>query len=148
MLQYVQCVAVYCIVLQRVAACCSVLRHVAARCSVWCVYSSMTTLHMLGLKFPPFYFDVKGLGIHSSVLQCVALCCSVLQFVTVRCSELCCSVMCMFRHPFQHGAACCSMLQHVAVCCSGLPMCCIVSQCVAVCYSASQCVVLQCDACL
>ena len=50
---------------------------------------------------------------------CVAVCCSVLQFVAV-----CCSVL-------QCVAVCCSVLQCVAVCCSVL-------QCVAVCCSVLQ----------
>jgi len=51
---------------------------------------------------------------YCSVLQCVALCCSVLQCGTMYCSVLQCV------------AVCCSVLQCVAVRCS-------VSQCVAVC---------------
>jgi len=50
------------------------------------------------------------------VLQCVAVCCSVLQRVAVRCSNgytVCCSVL-------QCVAVCCSVLQYVAVCCSVL----------------------------
>ena len=77
---------------------------VAVFCSVMCAYSLMITFHFglkfLGLKFFPFHFDVTGLGILSSGLQWVAVCCSglqyvasVLQFVTVRCSELCCNLM-------------------------------------------------------
>ena len=53
-----------------------------------------------------------------SMLQYVAVCCSMLQYVAVCCSMLqhvavCCSML-------QYVAACCSMLQHVAVCCSML----------------------------
>ena len=48
---------------------------------------------------------------------CVAVCCSMLQYVAVCCSML------------QYVAVCCSMLQYVAVCCSVL-------QCVAVCFGA------------
>ena len=55
------------------------------------------------------------------MLQCAAVCCSVLQCVAV-----CCSVL-------QCVAVCCSVLQCVAVCCSVL-------QCVAVCCSVLQCV--------
>jgi len=69
----------------------------------------------------------------SSMLQCVAVCCSVLQCVAVCCSVLqqvavCCSVL-------QCVAVCCSKLQCVAVCCSELQwvaVCCSVLQCVAV----------------
>jgi len=56
-----------------------------------------------------------------SLVQCVAVCCSVLQCVAVCCSVLKCI------------AVCCSALQCVAVCCSVL-------QCVAVCCSVLQCV--------
>jgi len=72
------------------------------------------------------------------VLQCVVLCCSVLQIV-------CCSVL-------QCVAACCGVLQCVAVCCSVLQcvaVYCIVLQCVAVCCRscvAVCCRVLQCVA--
>jgi len=83
-----------------------------------------------------------------SVLQCVAVCCSMLQYVSVRSGVLSCD------------AACCSVLQRVAACCSVL-------QCVVVCYrstgntnawngdkdgrsvlqcAAVRCSVLQCDA--
>jgi len=81
-------------------------------------------------------------------LQCVAVCCSVLQYVAV-----CCVAVCDKRTKFhlrfiterslirysvlQCVAVCCSVLQCVAVCCSVL-------QCVAVCCSMLQCVVLQC----
>jgi len=55
-----------------------------------------------------------------SVLQCVAVCCSVLQCVAVECMYLLSVLQCV--------AVCCSVLQCVAVCCSVL-------QCVAVCCS-------------
>ena len=73
------------------------------------------------------------------VLQCVAVCCSVLQYVAVRCSVLQCV------------AVCCSVLQYVAVhtqtqgardlC---VAVCCSVSQCVAVCCSELQCAAVCC----
>jgi len=52
-----------------------------------------------------------------TLLQCVAVCCSVLQCVAVCCSvlqcvEVCCSVLQCF-------AVCRSVLQCVAVCCRG-----------------------------
>jgi len=57
------------------------------------------------------------------ILQCIAVCCSVLQYVAVCCSVLHC--MCRVLHytfcsALQCVAVCCSMLQCVAVCCSGL----------------------------
>ena len=90
---------------------------------------------------------------HCSVLQSVAMCCSVLQCVAVwtcirgtqylSCVAVCCSVL-------QCVAACCNVLQCVAVYRSvsqcvdmylGDPVsfvCCSVSQCVAVCCSVLQ----------
>jgi len=73
-----------------------------------------------------------------SVLQCVAVCCSVLQYVTAFCKN--------WNHLFgahlpQRTCAHEAMLQCVAVCCSVLQcaaVCCSVLQCVAVC-----CTVLQ-----
>ena len=94
------------------------------------------------------------------MLQCVAVCCSVLQYVIVflpffavrglvssaKGFTLCCSVL-------QCGAACCSVLQCVAVCCGVLWLllfptfagfawldlfggrCCSLLQCVVVCCS-------------
>jgi len=88
-------------------------------------------------------------------LQCVAVCCSVLQCVAVPCVAVCGSVQCVAVccSVFQCVAASCSALQYVAVCCRVLPcvalcgsvrqcvaMCCSVLQCVAVCRSVSQCV--------
>ena len=77
------------------------------------------------------------------MVQCGAVCCSVLQCVAVRCSVLQCgAVWCCERGlslqvhvcKSKYVAVCCSVLQRVAVCCSVL-------QCVAVC-----CSVLQSDA--
>jgi len=64
--------------------CCSVLQCVAVRFSVW---------QPIFLKIP--------LASQSTVLQCVAVCCSVLSVL-------------------QCVAVCCSVLQCVAVCCSVL----------------------------
>ena len=69
-------------------------------------------------------------------MQCVAVCCSVLQRVAVCCSSLqCVAVCCSALHCI---AVCCSVLQCVAVCCSVL-------QCVAVCCSVLQCVAVHCS---
>ena len=62
------------------------------------------------------------LVVRSLPIPCVAVCCSVLQFVAVCCSLLQCV------------AVCCSVLQFVAACCSLL-------QCVAVCCSVLQCII-------
>jgi len=87
--------------------------------------------------------------LHDFVLQCVVVCCSVLQCVAVcyiQCVAVCCSaryasdwrachcvaVCCSVLH-----SVCCSVLQCVAVWCSVLQcvaVCCSVLQCVAVCY--------------
>jgi len=72
-----------------------------------------------------------------SMLQCVAVCCSVLQCVAVCCSVPCSCIssgivyMCMYIHPF-------SMLQCVALYCR-------VMQCVAVHCSVLQCVAVYCS---
>ena len=97
------------------------------------------------------------------MLQCVAVCCSVLQRVALNILStitgahavenaciVCCSVL-------QCVAVCCSVLQCVAVCCSACTitgahtienaymMCCSVMQCVAVCCSVLQCVAVCCS---
>jgi len=59
------------------------------------------------------------------MLQCVAVCCSVLQCVVYVCE---CTCRCLFELSKSNIAEHCSMLQCVAVCCSVL-------QCVAVCCS-------------
>jgi len=109
-----------------------------------------------------------------SVLQCVAVCCSVLQ--CVQCDAVCCSVLqcvavcCSVCSVLQCVAECCRVLQSVAECCSVLQCVaarkshtstphpvenasCSVLQCVAVrcsvlrvAYVAVCCSVLQCDA--
>ena len=53
-----------------------------------------------------------------SVLQCVAVFCSMLQCVAVCCSMLQCVAVCC--SVLQYVAVCCSVLQYVAVCCSML----------------------------
>ena len=98
------------------------------------------------------------------MLQFVAVCCSVLQYVAVRRGVLvgvsCCILLNNTLYhtaphctTLQHTAACCSMLECVAVC-RGLlvgvsscmlqvlcvAVCCRVFQCVAVCCSMLQCV--------
>jgi len=64
------------------------------------------------------------------LLQCVAVCCSVLQRVAVSFCDR--NRLCVEDAPV---AVCCSVLQCVAVCCSVLQrvtVCCSVLQCVAV----------------
>ena len=95
------------------------------------------------------------------MLRCVAVCCSVLQYVAVfpkraqaiqepcktgkrsvlQCVAVCCSAL-------QCVAVCCSVLQCAAVCCSVLQcvaVCCSVLQYVAVCYSVLQCAAVCCS---
>jgi len=153
-----QCVAVCCSVLQCVAVCCSVLQCVAV-CHSW--YASPMNLeeyHELycgNTKKTASLIRAKGSLLSTSrwmmmsnkscrrhgstsrwvmsniVLQCVAVCCSVLQ------SNKSChlyEVDISHRHTMtgRFAAACCSVLQ-CAVCCSVL-------QCVAVCCTVLQCV--------
>ena len=79
---------------------------------------------------------LQWVAVHRSVLQCIAVCCSVLQCVAVRCSAMqCAAVRCS---ALQCAAVCCSVLQCVAVCCRALhcvAMCCSVLQGVALCCS-------------
>ena len=65
-------------------------------------------------------------------LQCIAVCCFVLQCIAVYCSVLQCIAVCCFV--LQCIAVYCSVLQCIAVCCSVLQyiaVCCSVVQCVA-----------------
>jgi len=68
------------------------------------------------------------------MLQCVAVCCSVLQCVAAPLVKALTTVHVFARLP----VVCCGVLQRVAVCCSVL-------QCVAVCYSVLQCVAVCCS---
>jgi len=77
-------------------------------------------------------------------LQCVAVCCSVLQYAAVCCSVLQCAAVCC--SVLQCTAVCCSVLQCAAVCCSVLQcaaVCCSVLQYVAVCCSVLQSLMRQ-----
>ena len=101
-----QCVAVFCSVLQRDAVCCSGLQCAAALTNIMRAFTQCNVLQY-------------------NELQCVAVCCSVQQ-----CVPSCCN---MLQHSqtlyvFAHCVMCCSMFQYVVVCCS-------VWQCVAVCCS-------------
>ena len=49
------------------------------------------------------------------MLQCVAVCCSVLQRVAVCCGVLQCAAVCCSVHDVSCGEVCCSVLQCVAV---------------------------------
>jgi len=99
-------------------------------------------------------------------LQCVAMCCTVLQcalrtpdesivchndelllqYTVLCCSESQCVAMCC--SVLQCVAVCCTVLHCVALCCSVLQciaVCCSVLQCVAVCCSELQCVAVCCS---
>jgi len=65
---------------------------------------------------------------HGTVLQCVVVCCSVLQCVAAF-WRVCCSVLqcvAVYRRVLARVVVCCSVLQSAVMCCS-------VSQCVAMC---------------
>jgi len=102
------------------------------------------------------------------VLQCVAVCCSVLQFVTKGCSthlqrliqdavavhsvaEYCSLLQCVTEccRVLQSAAVCCVVLQHVAAHISSnsskKQVCGSVLQCVAACYRVLQCVAACCS---
>jgi len=65
------------------------------------------------------------------VLQCAAVCCSVLQDVAACCCvNSICACTCVHMHTSKLITVCCSMLQCVTACCSVL-------QCVAVCCSVT-----------
>jgi len=81
--------------------------------------------------FSSIFFRGISVSCICSVLQCVAVCCSVMQLYLCR---FVCGVL-------QYAAVCCSLLQSVAVCCSYT--CVFMPVCAAVCYSVLQCV-LQC----
>jgi len=142
------CVAVCCSVLQCVAVCCRVLQSVNTQknlleraCHVtifskepFCLWSRNPKLQLGPKKLP------------CSMLQCVSVCCSVLQYAAVCCSMLQCVLVCC--SVLQYAAVCCSMLQYVAVRFSMLQyvaVCCIMLQYVSVCCSAFQYVEVRCS---
>jgi len=85
------------------------------------------------------------------VLQCVAVCCSVLQCVAVSVGTLITPQNA--SHQTSHVRCVCvcdvlwCVLQCIAVCCrvQGVTVCCSVLQCVAVCCSVLQCVAVCCS---
>ena len=80
------CVAACCSVLQCVAACCSVLQRVvvsqqAERRSTPCPKGPTGSAHLVCAILPRRFFSLMSsihLSVCCSVLQCVAVCCSVL----------------------------------------------------------------------
>jgi len=95
-----------------------------------------------------------------SVLQCVAACCSAIEWVSrhsdtkcvLQCVAVCCSVLQCVAVPIsgyrdiQIPSVCCSVLQCATVCCSMLQCLCRYQVCVAVCCSVLQCVAACCSA--
>jgi len=89
-----------------------------------------------------FAFTTYGFMTGRQWCQCVAVCCSMLQYVAVCCSVLQCVAVCLYTCPWpcwpsqptalrqrnSVGSVCWSVSQCAAVCCSAL-------QCVAVCCS-------------
>jgi len=81
-----QGVAACCSVLQRVAACCSVLQRIAACCSTLERRTRLTLSAASSTILESCFFCVAGdPKASSTLLQCVAVCCSVLQCVAVCC---------------------------------------------------------------
>jgi len=81
-----------------------------------------------------------------TVTRLVQFCCSVLQCVAVSCSVL---QRVSQRHSRETHPVCCSVLQCVVVCYRVLPcviVCCSLLHCVALCCSVLQCAVLCCNA--
>ena len=85
-----------------------------------------------------FFLLHEQSGHRKSLLQCVAVCCSVLQYVAVCCTALQCVVASCSA---LHCVAVCFYLSCVAVCCSALQCVavCFYLSCVAICCSALQC---------
>ena len=117
---------VCCSVLQCVAVCCSVLHRVAVSYRVSMLCSVLQ--YIIGCVAESAGLTAYVSLVYSSVQQCVAMRCSVLQSGAVYCSvswphSLCRWDLLLFvslpLHPWC-VAVCCSMLHYVAVCCSML----------------------------
>jgi len=109
-----------------VAVCCSVLQ---VCCSVWIgVCRDSQTRLLVACGTCVTVSVLQCVAVCCSVLQCVAMCCSVLRCVAVCCSTcvaVCCST-CVTVYALLY--LCCSVLQCAAACCS---VCCSVWQYVA-----------------
>jgi len=84
--------------------------------NIWCIYNTPVT------HIPQNLVVQTALD----VLQCVAVCCSVLQWHTYMCVAVCCSVLQWHTYIhtpqnslLQKHQMCCSVLQCVADCCNG-----------------------------
>ena len=115
----------------------------------------MIELTVVNNKTEALYLELcLDLDLNGPIVHCGGLlvCCSVLQSVAVCCSvclylELCLDLD-LNGLTVHSGGLCCSVLQCVAVCCSVLQcvaVCCSVLQCVAVCCSVLQCVAVYCS---
>ena len=127
-----QCVAVCCSVLQCVAVCCSVSQYFEVCCSLLQTASSSCVLMALLIRENEVYCSML-----QCVAMCTAVCCSVLQCITMYGSELqydvvwCSVLQCVAdgikyarlegsldhkkRSVLQGVAGCCSVLQRVVV---------------------------------
>ena len=102
--------------------------------------ADLTKIKALVAKYATIPYSVVQLPV--CVLQCVAVCCSVLQCVAMSDKDqgvgrqVCNHSLFCCPAPGMRVAVCCSVLQCVAVCCGVLQcvaVCCRVLQCVAVC---------------
>ena len=147
-----QTTATQCNPLKHTATTCDTLQHTAAQCTI--LHYTATNCNILQL----FCGCVRGektfhIGSDFSratrgkynLLQCVAVCCSVLKGVTVFCSALQCAAVC--RSVWR-------ILQCIAVCCAGCVLLCrvlhatcrgSVLRCVAARCSVLQCIVACCN---
>ena len=112
----------------------SVLQRVAEYCSVLQCVQCVLTLTLLYVIFGVCCSVLQWIAVCCTVLQCVltlthlyvifAVCCSVLQCVAVCCSVLQCVAVCwhwlIHMWYLECFGVCCSVLQCVAVCCSVL----------------------------
>jgi len=138
-----QHVAVWCSLVQSVAVCCSLLQSVATyrlTHDAWQVRDRLNTaesqtsqlallLQSKNEELETVLARTRRVTDAGEDLQCVAVCCSVLQCVAV--FDVCCSVILETvlaqtrrvadaSEKMQRVAVCCSVLQCVAVCCSVL----------------------------
>jgi len=117
--------------------------HTATHCNT--LHHTTTPCHTLQQRFDLAVLQWRGIF---SVLQCVAVCCIVLQSYSEVVFSVCCSVLQCVASVLQCVAVCCNVLQCVAVVqwrgifsvLQCVAVCCSVLQCVAVCCSVLQCV--------
>ena len=119
------------------AVCCSMLQHVAECCNLLhvlrllhaaflvirtcCIPGEMPSYAPRISRDPRTYFVTRAILAGCSMLQCVAVCCSVLQ--CERSHPIPSAFLVIHTHILSHAhyspvVVCCSVLQCVAVCCS------------------------------